>query len=90
MTTPRSKRPLCSRTEPKEFNPRILDRTVIAIPLLERINAEREEGRTRAVRHVIIDLNLNFEGGRAKALARIRTLAGDVVRDLNKVNPGRA
>ena len=82
MATPGSKRPLFSGRESREFNPRILDRTVIAIPLLEKINAEREQGSARAVRHVIIDLNLNFEGGRAKAVERIRKLSSDVVRDL--------
>jgi serine protease AprX len=87
MATPGSKRPLFSGRESREFNPRILDRTVIAIPLLEKINAEREQGSARAVRHVIIDLNLNFEGGRAKAVERIRKLSSDVVRDLKKMKP---
>ena len=87
MATPPSKRPLFSGKEPREFNPRILDRTVIAIPLLEEINAEREKGSTPAVRHVIIDLNLNFEGGRAKAFERIRTPASEALRDLKRVKP---
>ena len=38
----------------KRFNPRILDRSVIAIPLLEEINKDDNEVHT-----VIIDANLD-------------------------------
>jgi len=85
MAPRRFKSPPSSSEENSQFNSRILDRTVIAIPLLEQINAERDAGGVRAVRHVIIDLNLAFEGGRAKALERVRILADHVLRDLHKV-----
>jgi serine protease AprX len=43
----------------KRFDPRILDRSVIAIPLLEEISEDENE-----VRAVIIDVNLDYHGGR--------------------------
>ena len=88
MATPRSKGPSPpAKKKTTEFDSRSLDRTVIAVPLLEEINAEREARSTRAVRQIIIDLNLNCEGGRAKALERVRTLTNEVIRDLKKVKP---
>src|SRR6476660_4816241 len=44
------------------FTPRVLDKTVIAIPLLERIRRDPS-----ALYHVIIDVNLEFAGGTASA-----------------------
>jgi subtilisin family serine protease len=50
------------------FTPKILDRTVVAIPLLELLRAEAAaEGVEPRLFHVIIDLNLNYPGGRARA-----------------------
>jgi len=53
---------------PKVFDPTTLDRTVIAIPLLEEIEQEVDEAakKKRAPKPlpVIIDLNLNYSGGR--------------------------
>ena len=43
----------------KPFDPRILDRSVIAIPLLEEISKDENE-----VHAVIIDVNLDYHGGR--------------------------
>ena len=43
----------------KRFDPRILDRSVIAIPLLEKINKDDHK-----VRSVIIDVNLDYAEGR--------------------------
>ncbi len=43
----------------ERFDPRILDRSVIAIPLLEQIKKDENE-----VRSVIIDVNLDYHGGR--------------------------
>jgi hypothetical protein len=45
--------------EVKRFDPRILDRSVIAIPLLEKIRKDEN-----AVHAVIIDANLDYEAGR--------------------------
>jgi subtilisin family serine protease len=47
----------------KPFTPETLDRTKIAIPLLERI---RDDGPD-AVQNVIIDVNLEYPGGRQEA-----------------------
>jgi subtilisin family serine protease len=61
---------------PKHFEPDILDRSVIAIPLLEQIEQEEKDAaaarrkkvaRAPKIFPVIIDLNLNFAEGRQKA-----------------------
>ena len=51
----------------KRFDPRILDRSVIAIPLLEEINKDDNE-----IHAVIIDANLDYPGGRDLARTWIR------------------
>jgi hypothetical protein len=43
----------------KRFDPRILDRSVIAIPLLEAISEDENQ-----VHAVIIDVNLDYDEGR--------------------------
>ena len=84
-TSPRSKLPA---TDPKRkpFLPENLDRTVIAIPLLETLKKEEEllaadPKRKREQHKVIIDLNLEFPGGRDAArdwiIKSIRQLTGN-------------
>src|SRR4029450_4507756 len=51
----------------KRFDPRILDRSVIAIPLLEEINKDENE-----VDAVIIDVNLDYDEGREAGRTWIR------------------
>jgi hypothetical protein len=51
----------------KRFDPRILDRSVIAIPLLEEINKDDNE-----VHAVIIDVNLDYHEGREAGRKWIR------------------
>ena len=51
----------------KRFDPRILDRSVIAIPLLEQINTDDNE-----IRSVIIDVNLDYDEGRDQGRKWIR------------------
>jgi hypothetical protein len=51
----------------KRFDPRILDRSVIAIPLLEAIS--KDENRVHAV---IIDVNLDYDEGREAGRKWIR------------------
>jgi subtilisin family serine protease len=65
------------------FTPRTLDRSVIAIPLLRQLVKESEE-MARAVAEggepkpeewdVVIDLHLEYPGGREKARERVRAL----------------
>jgi serine protease AprX len=66
-------------TEPrkKPFEPEVLDKTVIAIPLLNRINARG--GRAR-VHDIIIDVNLDYRGGRGRAKDRIVELVAGLPR----------
>ena len=51
----------------KRFDPRILDRSVIAIPLLEEINKDDNE-----VHSVIIDVNIDYDEGREAGRTWIR------------------
>jgi serine protease AprX len=51
----------------KRFDPRILDRSVIAIPLLEAIDEDDNK-----VRAVIIDVNIDYDEGRDTARTWIR------------------
>ena len=45
------------------FTPETLDRTIIALPLLDRIRADG----IHVVQNVIIDVNLEYSGGRREA-----------------------
>lgn len=66
------------------FLPEVLDRTVIAIPLLHKLDRERAAGRTREVVDVIIDLNLEFHDGVEGARRVVERMISEVVRALNK------
>lgn len=50
--------------DPQRFNPETLDRTVIAIPLLRDLKEEIDGIRVPVLHKIIIDLNLEFPGGR--------------------------
>ena len=54
----------------KPFTPEVLDKTVIAIPLLEILRKEGE-GQPRALHPIIIDINLEYHEGRPAARERI-------------------
>ena len=67
--------------EPR-FEPGQLDRTVIAIPLVDRMAAEearRAPGEAPPTHPVVIDLNLDFMGGREGARDFVIGLVADVV-----------
>jgi subtilisin family serine protease len=53
------------------FDPRILDRAVIALPLQQDMTATGDDTPL----DIVIDLNLNFPGGRDRARERVRDLA---------------
>jgi len=70
----------------KPFTPKVLDRTAIAIPLLEDLMAEdrllaQEPTRSRKLHDVIIDLHLEFPGGRAEARKRVLAIVAQVLKD---------
>jgi serine protease AprX len=69
------------------FTPAVLDKTVIAMPLLEILAEEKkqlEEAPTRKpeVHAVIIDLNLEYPGGRGKASEVVKTTIQDILQEL--------
>ena len=60
-------------SEKPGFTPRTLDRSVIAIPLLRDLVME-EKTKRRKPHDVVIDLHLEFPGGRDLARQRVRDL----------------
>ena len=75
-----------SDPQEKPFTPKVLDRTAIAIPLLEDLLAEEKAikaklKKKRDVRPVIIDLHLEYPGGRDAARQRVIALAAEIVND---------
>ncbi|HEY0606384.1 MAG TPA: S8 family peptidase [Herpetosiphonaceae bacterium] len=73
-----------SARQSQDFQSRILDRTVIAIPLLEKFDVEQAQPATRSleppeVYQVIIDLNLDYPDGRAKAREVVAELATEAI-----------
>lgn len=55
------------RKDQQRFNPETLDRTVIAIPLLRVLKEELDDPKKAVLHRIIIDLNLEFPGGREPA-----------------------
>jgi serine protease AprX len=84
-----------NRSRKDSFEPQVLDRTVIALPLIKQL-AEMNPGpgstpddphigdwradRQWSTIKVIIDANLQFTGGRVAARKRIRTLIAQILR----------
>jgi subtilisin family serine protease len=64
------------QTDPtkKPFTPEVLDRTVIAVPLLDKIKKDGEA----ALQPIIIDLNLDYPGGRQEARKRALQLVQEI------------
>ena len=75
-----------SNPEEKPFVPEALDRTVIAIPLLNDLKAEDDGVRPPKVHKVIIDLNLEYSQGRDKA----RSWVKDAIDNLIEEHPDEA
>ena len=68
----------------KPFTPEVLDRTVIAIPLLDMFEAEIREIKKNPDREpdlykVIIDVNLEFHHGRSKARDYVRSMIEQII-----------
>jgi subtilisin family serine protease len=68
-----------SDPEKKPFDPEVLDRTVIAIPLLRDLAKNPSKAYD-----VIIDLNLDYLGGRQKAQERVMELLEEAAAKLPK------
>ena len=61
----------------KRFDPRILDRSVIAIPLLEEINKD-----DNAIHAVIIDVNIDYDEGREAGRTWIREAIKNAIAEI--------
>jgi serine protease AprX len=68
------------------FLPRVLDRTVIAIPLLD---AFERAGAAHKVFDIIIDLNLEYRDGLEGARARVEAMIEEVARGRRAPGAGR-
>ena len=53
------------------FLPKLLDRTVIAIPLLDKLNDPKQKDD---IFDIVIDVNLDFDGGRDAALEHVQKM----------------
>ncbi len=75
-----------SNPQDKPFTPEVLDRSVIATPLQDMLKREDEALKTdpttpRQMYHVIIDLHLEYPGGRPAARQRVQELLEAIFRD---------
>jgi serine protease AprX len=61
----------------RAFTPDVLETTVIALPLLNQLQAENG---TAQVYDIVVDVNRDFPGGREKAQTRIKDLIEDLVK----------
>ncbi len=61
---------MATKKPDKRFDPTVLDRTVIARPLLEQL----DERGDNALFDVVIDVNMNYTGGRDRARERVADL----------------
>ena len=75
-----------SAAEEAGFTPRTLDRSVIAIPLLKQLVEEEKTGR-RILHSVVIDVHLDFPGGRDNAKGRVRKLLEKLKARKDKTKP---
>ena len=69
---PMAENPVTSPAPPRRFNPKDLQRTVLALPLIERINDDET-----APQAIIIDLNLEYPGrgeARSQAISLLKRL----------------
>jgi subtilisin family serine protease len=66
----------------KPFTPESLDKTVIAIPLLEILKAEDEGRRPRQPQPVIIDINLEYRDGPQAARQRVREEVANAIAEI--------
>ena len=83
------------QTDPKKkpFTPEVLDRTVIAIPLLKKFEAEAEKLEKNPdhepdLYKVIIDVNLEYHHGRHEARNYVRSLVKQVI-SKHKLDPNK-
>lgn len=67
------------------FNPDNLVRTVISVPMLHAIEID-----DNCLQSVMIEVNVNYAGGRAEAKARVAALANQAIRDVGNLDQGQA
>ncbi len=63
-----------------KFDPKVLERTVIALPLIEEMQSADRKTASGKLINVIIDANLDYKDGRQEARKRIIRMIGEVTR----------
>lgn len=81
-----SSKPPQTDPEKKPFTPEVLDRSVIAKPLADKFRAEeqarqQDPNASRQTYYVILDLHLEYPGGRTAARERVRELLEAIFKD---------
>jgi subtilisin family serine protease len=66
------------------FDPRTLDRAVITLPLSKKMAEVGDD----ALLEIVIDLNMNYPGGRDRARERVRDLSSAAIAATNSDRPG--
>jgi serine protease AprX len=85
--------PKLTQTDPnkKPFTPEVLDKTVIAIPLLEMFQEELKESKKKksnppTLYPIIIDVNLEYHHGRAAARNCVMEMIENIIEE-NNIDP---
>lgn len=71
--------------DPVGFTPEVLDRSVLAIPLLHDMRDADKRGDEHKLHDVVIDINLSYHKGREAAREHARKLVADAVREAGTV-----
>ena len=69
-------RPATTEGRPASFTPDVLESTIIALPLLDRL----EKDGLAAPQDIIVDVNRDYPGGRDKAQERIKELIAQLIK----------
>ena len=88
VTPPRTAKGKQTDPTKKPFTPEVLDKTVIALPLIDKFNAESEEiarnpDHKPVIYPVIIDVNLEYRQGRSEARKGVRRMVEHLIRKHN-------
>ena len=84
--------PMSDPSDRPGFTPEVLDRTVISIPLLDQLRREdtalqEDPERVPKAYDIVIDINLEYEGGRDRARERTIELVREAATNVSSRSP---